>query len=107
MIKTIPAFAACLLIAGCSSGLEEKARERLSATLKDPSTAEFRNLIKGKPGDDGVYLICGEFNAKNSFGAYNGFKRFVVSSEGESEPIIENSEASTAIFDGMGSGICN
>lgn len=45
--------------------------------LKDGSSAELKN----KKG------YCGEVNAKNSFGAYNGFKRYIVVS-GKS-PIIE------------------
>lgn len=36
--------------------------------LKDSGSAKFRNQ-KG---------VCGEVNAKNSFGAYTGFKRYVV-----------------------------
>lgn len=44
-------------------------RERLQAKVKDPDSAQFRNQRGG----------CGEINAKNSFGAYTGFKRFMAS----------------------------
>lgn len=38
-------------------------------SLKDPDSAVI-NFYKGKP--------CGQVKAKNSFGAYNGFKRIVL-----------------------------
>jgi len=31
------------------------------------------------PKTDGGYIFCGEVNAKNSFGAFSGFERFVGS----------------------------
>ena len=46
---------------------ELKAQESVKALLKDPSSAEFRNMNG----------MCGEVNSKNSFGAYTGFVRFI------------------------------
>lgn len=47
--------------------------------LKDPNSAQFRNvkavLLKNGSEKQGG---CGEVNAKNGFGGYNGFKRFLV-----------------------------
>lgn len=51
---------------------ERYARETLSTILKDPASAEFRNLRR--VGD----FLCGEVNAKNSFGAFAGFSKFVI-----------------------------
>ncbi|MFD2755983.1 hypothetical protein [Comamonas terrae] len=51
--------------------LQRFARERLAKQLKDPDSAQFRNQ-KG---------FCGEVNAKNSFGGYIGFKRFIAGGE--------------------------
>lgn len=45
--------------------------------LKDPESARFRN-IRTVGTDDGI-VVCGEYNAKNSYGGYVGFKRFVAS----------------------------
>ncbi|HEJ0180554.1 TPA: hypothetical protein SLO90_001235 [Citrobacter koseri] len=50
--------------------------------LKDPESAQFRNikLVKSEQ-KGGLYkggYVCGEFNAKNGFGAYGGFHRFYV-----------------------------
>ncbi|MGK9155447.1 hypothetical protein [Acinetobacter radioresistens] len=44
------------------------AKEFVKASLKDPASAQFRSQ-KG---------FCGEVNAKNSFGGYTGFKRFIA-----------------------------
>src|SRR5690606_1839783 len=48
--------------------LQRLARELVTANLKDPDSAKFRNQ-KG---------VCGEVNAKNSFGGYAGFVRFIA-----------------------------
>lgn len=55
----------------------ESAQESVRRSLKDPTSAQFRNvrLISWSSGK----VICGEVNAKNSYGGYVGFKRFVAS----------------------------
>jgi hypothetical protein len=50
----------------------EEAKEK----LKDPDSAEFRD-VRFYSGA-GVPVACGEVNAKNGFGGYNGFERFVA-----------------------------
>ncbi|HBX8260339.1 MULTISPECIES: hypothetical protein [Klebsiella pneumoniae complex] len=47
----------------------------VKAELKDPESATFKNQIVGRDG-----YVCGQVNAKNSFGAYSGFKRYVSKS---------------------------
>lgn len=59
------------------------AREFVKGVLKDPASAEFRNEFVGSSG-----VPCGEVNAKNSFGGYTGFKRFV--SAGREATFIES-----------------
>jgi hypothetical protein len=53
----------------------EQAKESVRAQLKDADSAEFRGVAvreyKGAP------LVCGEVNAKNSFGGYGGYQQFV------------------------------
>jgi len=53
------------------------ARDNVNARLKDSDSAQFRNQFIGKAGTP-----CGEVNAKNSFGGYTGYKRFVASGGG-------------------------
>lgn len=52
------------------------ARGRLIHDLKDPGSAQFRDAAYRSGEKWQAY--CGELNAKNSFGAYHGFTRFVV-----------------------------
>ncbi|TKI02661.1 hypothetical protein [Martelella alba] len=57
-------------------------KKSVMSALKDPGSADFRNLhyyvkTQNKDGTT-VGFVCGEVNAKNSFGAYTGFKKFMV-----------------------------
>ena len=45
-------------------------RSKFSQILKDPSSVQLQ-VVTSKPG-----VICGRYNAKNSYGAYVGFKSF-------------------------------
>ena len=62
------------LITGCSQA-ENNAENFVRERLKDPESANFRDLVvrqfKGKDA------VCGQVNAKNGFGAYVGFQKFV------------------------------
>lgn len=51
--------------------MQRLARDFVSKNLKDPGSAEFRNQSR----------LCGEVNAKNSFGGYTGFRRFMAANE--------------------------
>lgn len=63
---------------------KEKAEKILAETLKDPVSAQFhqgafwetevRETPKGRP----FSVLCGVVNAKNSYGAYLGFKAYYV-----------------------------
>jgi len=50
------------------------AEKILADGLKDPESAHFRNVQFRSETN----AVCGEFNAKNSYGAYVGFKQFTV-----------------------------
>ena len=58
-----------------------KSQEELQAlvrtALKDPESATFKelNYVDGR-------ALCGQVNAKNSYGGYTGFRRFVADYEG-------------------------
>jgi hypothetical protein len=53
------------------------AQDMISERLKDPESARFRRMyIVGLGGS--VSTICGEVNAKNSYGGYTGYKPFLV-----------------------------
>lgn len=45
--------------------------------LKDPDSANFRDLHGISVAEDGPLMaVCGEVNAKNSYGGYIGYNRF-------------------------------
>ena len=48
--------------------------------MKDPSSVQFRRVeIKMFKGNR---IVCGELNAKNSYGGYVGFKKFIAGVSG-------------------------
>ena len=56
------------VIAGAMSSIKRK--------LVDPDSARFRN-VRAYPQDSGTTAVCGEVNAKNRAGGYNGYQRFI------------------------------
>jgi hypothetical protein len=52
----------------------------ISAKLKDPDSAKFRNVFISNLTYEPT--VCGEINAKNSYGAYGGYEIFYVSNDG-------------------------
>lgn len=55
------------------------AKKKLERDLKDPSSVQYRDVYVVKPGT--APYVCGEYNAKNSYGAYVGFKPFFSSGD--------------------------
>lgn len=85
MKKILLALVIPLALAGCKPGDEKAislAKSEVAANLKDPASAQFRNVKVAKKTDaeDGrvVAVVCGEINGKNGFGAYAGFHPFFV-----------------------------
>ena len=58
----------------------EQAKALVASVLFDPDAAKFRSLERHAAAfaDQPPVSICGEVNGKNRFGAYVGFRRFVV-----------------------------
>lgn len=61
------------------SQLIEKVKSVASRDLKDPDSAKFRAVSINRSG--GAFVVCGELNAKNSYGGYVGYERFAASAE--------------------------
>lgn len=59
---------------GAAAAFAANAVEKARAGLKDPFSARFRNVYLSDSQIGPV--VCGELNAKNSYGAYVGFRRF-------------------------------
>jgi hypothetical protein len=84
LLVVVGAFVALLVLGSLDGGgtwphtLQYDARERVRATLRDPASAEFRNLrVHPGPTEDSK-AVCGEFNARNGFGGMSGWQRFIV-----------------------------
>lgn len=55
----------------------EALRNALSKTLKDADSAKIENVrYAAKGGEHPSWDVCGDVNAKNSYGAYTGFSPF-------------------------------
>jgi hypothetical protein len=53
-----------------TSELEQKGRDYVSSVVRDPSSLQFQSL------DVAGQCVTGQFNAKNAFGGYVGFRDF-------------------------------
>lgn len=76
---------------------EKRAAEAMEAAkngLKDPDSAKFRNLyeVAGMKDDSGNHAVCGEVNAKNSYGGYVGYRRFMQLAGGKA--VVESTRDS-------------
>lgn len=84
------------------------AKSVLVRDFKDPNSAQFRDTYVSAMSDAAIAL-CGEVNAKNSYGAYIGFKKFLVI-QINGEPISQGKIASDevdVVFDTLFKGYCS
>ena len=61
-----------------SSSAKYMAERRVKNLLRDPGSAEFRNLRVYTQTNPRQRAVCGEVNSKNGFGGYVGFAPFVA-----------------------------
>ena len=57
----------------------EKSKDAARTRLKDPKSAEFKNVYFSDTG--GTPMTCGQVNSKNSLGGYTGYQLFVASGD--------------------------
>jgi len=82
-------FATLMLVAGCTGGTLNKnllaIEHRMALDLYDANSALYTDVHMYKftrlDNHKVIYVVCGEINAKNGFGAYGGFKRFIAASK--------------------------
>ena len=73
-----------------------RAKAQVTRQFKDPGSAQYRNLfISGKS----LRVLCGEVNAKNSYGGYIGFNRFYSTGDPSLTGIGSSSSSSSATAD--------
>jgi hypothetical protein len=75
----------------------ERYKDVLTRNIKDPSSVQFRDVYVPEESEAGLPAICGEYNAKNSYGAYVGFQRFAVRrlASGETTPLTVSTDDPT------------
>jgi hypothetical protein len=57
----------------------ERAKKVVAEAMRDPDSTKFRDVVAyNKNG------VCGEVNAKNAYGGYVGYKRFMVTTAARS-----------------------
>lgn len=69
-----------------------KSQDAIKSRLRDPGSADFRNsrFYSGGPAP----VVCGEVNAKNAFGGYTGFQRFIASGDNPNMAFLATDVAS-------------
>lgn len=85
------------------AGYQVLSKKALEAGLKDPDSAKYKDVhayrynLKGK----NVYVFCGEIDAKNGFGGYTGYERFVAT------PAIAATESEMKDMDKLWDSMCS
>jgi hypothetical protein len=75
-VKTEPKPESPYADAGKQAAWISNGQQSIKTQLKDPESATFRNVHFYSGG--GTPVVCGEVNARNGFGGYTGFERFVA-----------------------------
>jgi hypothetical protein len=97
-----PAFPFALMLASAAIAAGPKASTHASRVvaeaktlaaqgLRDPQSAQFRNVVTKSIAENRLLMVCGEVNAKNAYGGYVGFQRFVYV-EGSSAVLLQLSD---------------
>lgn len=59
-----------------------QAKKAVADQMRDPDSVKFRDVALYRQLESKELALCGEFNAKNGYGAYVGYRRFYVSESG-------------------------
>ena len=74
----------------------EEAKAAVVSVLKDPGSAQFQNVFITTPRQG--MAVCGEINAKNSYGGYTGFQYFITGGIRGVSTTIEKPGSETGIY---------
>lgn len=84
-MKKVLLILALVSLVGCKPGAEkaiELGKAEVAADVRDPDSVKFRYLrfVQGEDSPDGgvIGYVCGQINAKNGFGAYEGYSPFLM-----------------------------
>jgi len=59
-------------LSGCYSKNISDAKSAVEKRMKDPDSVKFQNIEEFSED-----IVCGEYNAKNGYGAYGGYESFI------------------------------
>lgn len=81
--------ASAVFIGACSVADSFGDDKKLVAnSMKDPSSVQFRNLRRKNDRFNDHNIVCGEVNAKNSYGGYVGFVPFEVFTDADKQRVV-------------------
>ena len=63
------------------AAFEVPAQAKMKESLRDPDSVKYKDVHAYRlvAGGESGYIFCGRVNAKNGFGGYGGYERFVAS----------------------------
>lgn len=82
--------------------VQTMAQRKVKEVLKDPDSADFRDLRVPR----GAAYLCGEVNSRNSFGGFNGHRRFMAGAASTMPVAIEGENMEAAEFDTAWAKLC-
>lgn len=103
--------AAGLALAGCGdpdAALIEQGQQQVLERLRDPGSAQFRNLRIGSlRSEEGSVIrsVCGEVNSRNGFGGYVGFQPFATVIERRQSPAHQDRSVGGGNYTPWGEGV--
>lgn len=80
-----------------------KAQESIAAKMMDPSSVQFKDVAHYKVGEKKLDAVCGIYNAKNTYGGYVGFRKFMVISD---VTMLRKEGVTAKYFDDMWDATC-
>lgn len=85
-------FALVAMLSACGGREAQEAQELVRHDMLDPSATQFRNMAVNNKGG----CVTGEVNGKNRFGAYTGFRPFVVDIRSNKSAVMPDEPASNS-----------
>lgn len=74
--RLIIALCLATALSGCNVVSEKQARDWVADIMRDPDSAKFEAVKT--IGEGREMLACGKVNAKNGFGAFAGYRSFMI-----------------------------
>src|SRR5690348_13960356 len=87
IFKTVCLLAASAAFVGACSAVDGYSEDKklVASSMKDPGSVQFRNLRRK---NDQYNIVCGEVNAKNSYGGYVGFVPFEIYTDADKRRVV-------------------